>query len=83
LYVRAFSYQVAPITAGYDYGAKWGIAPTGLPPVSIVASLAAPPPKRVEMEAFYRVLRLMEFAAEFGYTTEKLFMCSNSQVMVL
>ena len=28
-----------------------------------------PPPKRVEMGAFYRVLRLMELAAEFGYTT--------------
>ena len=28
-----------------------------------------PPPKRVKMGAFYRVLRLMELAAEFGYTT--------------
>src|SRR5262249_6097492 len=44
LYVRAFSSRVTPRTAGYDYGAKWGIAPTGLPPVSTVASLAALPP---------------------------------------
>src|SRR6266704_5036781 len=29
--------------------------------------MALPPPKRVEMGALYRVLRLMEFAAEFGY----------------
>jgi predicted transposase YbfD/YdcC len=29
-----------------------------------------PPPKRVKMGAFYRVLRLMELAAEFGYTTD-------------
>src|SRR5262249_28681586 len=45
LYVRAFSSRVTPRTAGYDYGAKWGIAPTGLAPVSTVASLAAPPPR--------------------------------------
>src|SRR5262249_22257329 len=44
LYVRAFSSRVTPRTAGYDYGAKWGIAPTGLSPVSTVASLAALPP---------------------------------------
>src|SRR5262249_19284092 len=44
LYVRAFSSRVTPRTAGYDYGAQWGIAPTGLPPVSTVASLAALPP---------------------------------------
>src|SRR2546427_1869550 len=31
--------------------------------------MALPPPKRVKMGAFYRVLRLMELAAEFGYTT--------------
>src|SRR2546428_9058152 len=31
--------------------------------------MALPPPKRVEMGAFYRVVRLMELAAEFGYTT--------------
>jgi hypothetical protein len=31
--------------------------------------MTLPPPKRVEMGAFYRVLRLMELAAEFGYTT--------------
>ena len=30
-----------------------------------------PPPKRVKMGAFYRVLRLMELAAEFGYTTQR------------
>jgi hypothetical protein len=30
--------------AGYDYGAKWGIAPAGLPPASTVARLAALPP---------------------------------------
>jgi len=44
LYVRASSPQVTPRTAGYDYGAKWGIAPAGLPPASTTVSLAAPPP---------------------------------------
>jgi len=36
--------QVTPRTTGYDYGAKWGIAPTGLPPASTTVSLAALPP---------------------------------------
>src|SRR5258706_3428299 len=31
--------------------------------------MALPPPQRVKMGAFYRVLRRMELAAEFGYTT--------------
>src|SRR5437870_13859783 len=31
--------------------------------------MALTTPKRVKMGAFYRVLRLMELAAEFGYTT--------------
>jgi hypothetical protein len=44
LYVRASSPQVTPRTAGYDYGAKWGIAPAGLPPASTAVSLAALPP---------------------------------------
>ena len=43
-YVRAFSPWVTPRTAGYNYGAKWGIAPAGLPPASTAVSLAAPPP---------------------------------------
>src|SRR5262245_59999579 len=43
-YVRASSPQVTPRTAGYHYGAKWGIAPAGLPPASTAVSLAAPPP---------------------------------------
>jgi hypothetical protein len=30
-----------------------------------------PPPKRVEMGAFYQGLRPMEFSAEFGYTTRQ------------
>src|SRR5262249_14277544 len=33
-----------PRTAGYDYGAKRGIAPTGLAPASTTVSLAALPP---------------------------------------
>src|SRR5262247_24159 len=32
------------MTAGYDYGAKRGIAPAGLPPASTAARLAALPP---------------------------------------
>src|SRR4029450_3571451 len=32
------------MTAGYDYGAKRGIAPAGLPTASIAARLAALPP---------------------------------------
>src|SRR5215475_7597134 len=43
-YVRASSPQVTPRTAGYDYGAKWGIAPAGLAPASTAVSLAALPP---------------------------------------
>src|SRR6266446_5185136 len=43
-YIRASSPQVAPRTAGYDYGAKWGIAPAGLTPASTAARLAALPP---------------------------------------
>ena len=43
-YVRAASPQVTLRTAGYHYGAKWGIAPTGLAPASTTVSLAAPPP---------------------------------------
>jgi hypothetical protein len=31
--------------------------------------MALLPPKRVEMRAFYRVLRPMELSAEFGDTT--------------
>jgi hypothetical protein len=31
--------------------------------------MALPPPKRVEMGAFYRVVRPVELSAEFGYTT--------------
>jgi len=46
LYVRASSPQVTPRTAGYDYGAKWGIAPAGLAPASTAASLAALPPEQ-------------------------------------
>ena len=41
---RASSPQVTPRTAGYDYGAKWGIAPAGLPPASTAVRLAALPP---------------------------------------
>src|SRR4029453_4498403 len=43
-YVRAASRQVTLTTAGYDYGAKWGIAPAGFAPASTVVSLAALPP---------------------------------------
>jgi hypothetical protein len=33
-YVRASSHRVAPITAGYNYGAILGTAPAGLSPAS-------------------------------------------------
>jgi len=36
--------QVTLRAAGYHYGAKWGIAPTGLAPASTTVSLAALPP---------------------------------------
>jgi hypothetical protein len=42
--LRASRPQVTPRTAGYDYGATWGIAPAGLPPASTAVRLAAPPP---------------------------------------
>ncbi len=44
LYIRASSPWVTPRTAGYDYGAKRGIAPAGLSPASTAARLAALPP---------------------------------------
>ncbi len=44
MYVRAFSHRVTSITAGYDYGAKWGTTPAGFTPASTTASLAALPP---------------------------------------
>jgi len=34
--------RIAPLPAGYDYGAKLRIAPAGLSPASSAASLAAP-----------------------------------------
>ena len=43
-YVRASSHRVAPITAGYQYGAILGTAPAGLSPANTEASLAALPP---------------------------------------
>ena len=42
-YFRASSHRIAPIAAGYHYGAKLRIAPAGLSPASAAASLAAPP----------------------------------------
>ena len=44
-YVRASSRRVFPETAGYSYGATWGLAPAGLPPASLTASFAALPPQ--------------------------------------
>lgn len=38
------SHAITPRTAGYDYSAKRGIAPAGLPPASTAARLAALPP---------------------------------------
>jgi len=43
-YFRASSHRIAPIAAGYHYGAKLRIAPAGLSPASAAASLAALPP---------------------------------------
>ena len=42
-YVRASSPRVTPGTAGYHYGATWGLAPAGLAPASQAVSFAALP----------------------------------------
>ena len=43
-YFPAYRHRVAPVPAGYDYGAKLRSAPAGLSPASSAASLAAPHP---------------------------------------
>ena len=51
-YIPGFQVTGSPrVPAGYHYGAKLRIAPTGLSPASTAASLAAPPPDHATLDS--------------------------------
>jgi hypothetical protein len=67
-YVRASRRQVSPATAGYSYGATWGLAPTGLAPASLTVSFAALPPPGPRA----RVPRLLRYYGALRFPGDRL-----------